>query len=487
MSATEFEEPLELTGGSLNPADEGNPEDELAVEDPANELPLVGGKSSEESAQQRRLAEERRQLEEERRTLDAARKELEEARRNLEERHRLEVERKALEEARSQLEAQKKLAEEQQRKLDGERSRTPSAPPPPVSERNSEPLGFFGQTSHFHSWPPRGVSSSLPAYPAYSRDPALPACSSDLQASAPPLEWSELDGGDKFTSVKKPATLDFFDDGWEKRKVVSSVLPLPSRYPPVKEDIPIEPGTAFWQVCFKLEPPDGPPAPKKSFFDRLLSFGKEEPPLRKGPSRPYCGKNPSAPENPLFFVFVRCCLEAAFKVTLDALSERKLPPVFTPAVIQEIQKNSWKYCSTGNELPQLMTHLPPQYRLEPMTIRWIYILFQPVDAISVGAIKDWRPLYGKVDGRHALIQLHALIEMLETLQRAEFSRLNQISKIFYVNFLSALTGRRVNHDNFEETRCLAYREAIKTLSQFEEHYGLHDTLSISLSPTRAPS
>jgi len=340
MSATGFEEPLELIGDFLNPADEGNPEDELAAENPANELPLVGEKRPEESAQQRRLAEERRQLEEERRTLDAARKELEEARRNLEERQRLEVERKALEEARSQLEAQKKLAEEQQRKLEGERSRTPSAPPPPVSERNSENLGFFGQPSHFHSWPPRGVGSSLPAYPAYSKDPSPLSCSSDLQASAPPLEWSELDGEDnKFTPVKKPAAVEFFDDGWERKKVVSSVLPLPSRYPPVREDIPIEPGTAFWQVHFKLDPPIGPPAPKKSFFDRFLSFGKEEPPPEKRPSQPYCGKNPSDPQNPLFFVFIKCCLRSAFKVTLDALFERKLPSVFTPAVIQEIQKD----------------------------------------------------------------------------------------------------------------------------------------------------
>ena len=438
MNAAEFEAFFTPTV-PLNSAGELGPTEKL---DPANELPLEE-ENPEETAQQRRLAEERRQLEEERQKFEAERREWEETRRRMEEQRRLET-------------------------------RTPSAPPAPVSERNAD-IGFFGQpshsrqTSHSHSWPPRGVNSSLPDYPAYSRDPSIPSCSSDnLQASAPPIEWSEEDGGDKFTPVKKPAAVEFFDDGWERRKVVSSVLPVMSGY----KDVYIEPGTALWHVYIKPEPP----APKKSFVDRFLSFGKEEPLPKKEPSTPHCGINPSAPQNPFLFTFIKCSVESAFKATLDAIFEQKLPAFFTPAVIQEVQKNYRLYCSPARDrISELMTHLPSHYRIESSAIRWIYILSNPANAI-----KDWKLLYG---GHTDLIRLHTLIDIFEKLQIPEFSRLNQTSKIFYTNLLSALTSRVVSNDNFEEMRCLAYREAIKTLSKCDQHYGINSTLSFSLSST----
>ena len=467
MSATRFEEPRKLTGDSLNPADEGNPENELAVGDPTNELPVAGEESSQQNEQQRKLAEERKQLEEERRKLEVARKELEDARRNLEERQRLEVERKALEEARSQLEKQKKLVEEQRRKLEEERlTRTSSEPLTPVSERNPEALGFFRQSPHSHRWSPPGVNSSLPVY---SKDPSLPSCSSNLQASAPPIEWSGLDGGDKFTLVKKPAAVEFFDDEWEKKKVVSNVLPLNLE----SEKFAIEPGTAFWHIHFeenKITPP---------------------PSLKRGRG-PYCGRNPANPQNTSFNNFIVCSIKSALKTTLDAIVERKLPSIFTPIRIQAIQKYGSYYCAPDRAhiLSQLMTDLPLQYRIEPMTIRWTYILWNPVGAISVDAIKDWRPLYGSdtvYSSDIDLIRLHTLIDIFEKLQKTEFSRLNRVGKIFYVNLLSALTSKMVTNDNFEEIRRFAHREAIKALSQFEEHYGVSDTFSLSLSSVLQPS
>jgi len=60
-----------------------------------------------------------------------------------------------------------------------------------------------------------------------------------------------------------------------------------------------------------------------------------------------------------------------------------------------------------------------------------------------------------------LIRLHTLIDIFEKLQKTEFSQLNRVGKIFYVNLLSALTSKMVTNHNFEEIRCVAYREAIK--------------------------
>jgi len=202
---------------------------------------------------------------------------------------------------------------------------------------------------------------------------------------------------------------------------------------------------------------------------------KLPPPASKKSPFPHCGRNPANPQNLPFFTFISCSVASAFKATLEALFEQKLPAFFTPAVIQEIRKNYRLYCYSGNEIPQIMAELPAQYRIDLRTIRWIYILFNTAEAL-----REFRKPRAYYDS----VVLNTLIEVFEKLQEPTFSQLNRVSKVFYVNLLSALTSRAVSNDNFEEIRRFAHREAIKTLTQFEEYYG--DTFSLSLS-SRAPS